>query len=432
MRTTRFLLLAFAFLWLSTAQAQSIEEALFLLPDLQFKQLENGANGARRYEMKVRQPLDHQKPELGYFDQLVVLEHRGFDRPVVMNTNGYMISRRPNEVANLLEANYVNVEHRYFGTSLPDTLDWQYLTLENVTADLHHIRTLLGQIYDDNSWVSTGISKGGQTTIFYRYFYPDDVTVSIPYVAPLNRGIEDPRIYEFLDEVGTEECRADILDFQKRMLKEKKTIMPLLEWYSKGADYSFDYLGSIEKAFEFAILEYPFSFWQWGSDCADIPDAKADLETQVQHFLDVVGLAFYDDRSMTLYAPHYYQASTQMGYYGFETDDFKGLLDELSGNPNASFYPKGSAAQYDNRLNEKVNAWVASEADQMLYIYGELDTWTATGVEITEAVESVKYVLPGKHHGTARIFFMDTAMRTDFIEHLEEWLKLEIEDIFGE
>ena len=34
--------------------------------------------------------------------------------------------------------------------------------------------------------------------IFYRYFYPNDVDLSIPYVAPINNAYEDKRLYKFM------------------------------------------------------------------------------------------------------------------------------------------------------------------------------------------------------------------------------------------
>ncbi|HQU60312.1 MAG TPA: S28 family serine protease, partial [Saprospiraceae bacterium] len=124
------------------------------------------------YELNIRQPLDHKDPSKGYFYQRAFLSHRSFDAPMVIATEGYSRpSNRLYELTQYLGANQVDVEHRYFGASMPDSLDYTYLNLEQATADLHHIRQLLGQLYP-KAWVSTGISKGGQTTFFYRYFYP--------------------------------------------------------------------------------------------------------------------------------------------------------------------------------------------------------------------------------------------------------------------
>ena len=136
--------------------------------------------------MKIRQEIDHNDPSKGYFYQRAFLSHKGYDNPTAIITNGYGKPRNNiTEVAELLEANQINVEHRYFLESSPDSLDYDYLNFEQITADLHKINQLFRKIYD-GKWISTGISKGGTTTIFYRYFYPNDVDVSIPYVAPVN------------------------------------------------------------------------------------------------------------------------------------------------------------------------------------------------------------------------------------------------------
>jgi len=104
----------------------------------------------------------------------------------VMITGGYSANRNYlSEPASILGCNQIIVEHRYFGESLPDSLDWSQLTTANAAADHHHIYQLFSQYYQEK-WMSSGISKGGQTSIFYKYYYPDDMAVTMPYVAPLN------------------------------------------------------------------------------------------------------------------------------------------------------------------------------------------------------------------------------------------------------
>jgi hypothetical protein len=88
------------------------------------------------------------------------------------------------------------------------------------------------KIYPDTKkWISTGISKGGQTTCIYRSYFPEDVNVSVPYVAPLARGVEDGRHEPFLRKVGTKEERKAILNFQKRVLTRREEILPLLKTF---------------------------------------------------------------------------------------------------------------------------------------------------------------------------------------------------------
>ena len=89
----------------------------------------------------------------------------------------------------------------------------------------------IGQLFK-GKWISTGTSKGGQTTMFYRAYYPDDVDASVSYVAPLNRSVEDGRHEVFLaKKAGTAEERAIVLKAQQEMLKRRATMVPRFQGY---------------------------------------------------------------------------------------------------------------------------------------------------------------------------------------------------------
>ena len=381
------------------------------------------------YELKIKQPIDHQNLEKGYFYQRVFLTHKSFGSPTVICTEGYQRPRnRMYELTKLIGANQLDVEHRYFGASIPDELNYEYLNLEQATADLHHINQLFKKIYT-GKWISTGISKGGQTTIYYRYFYPNDVDVSVPYVAPLNLALEEKRIYEFLDTVGTKECRQKIYEVQKRILAERGASLQRLHWYNKGARLEFNYL-SEEEAFEYAVLEYPFSFWQWGHDCAEIPENTASLDETLDHFLDISSMDFFADEAMGNYASHYWQAGDQMGYYSYETDDFAGLLKALpmKPNPTAIFMPeRGMETGFDGKLPAKVRDWLGANGNNFIYINGNSDTWSATAVRPFGKTNAVFFFMPGTDHRRARIKNMNEKDKSKLIETLEDWLDMEIE-----
>jgi hypothetical protein len=410
-------------------EMEEIESRLFALPDVQFKKVDGDFPNGVVYEIHVRQMVDHGDPSQGYFWQRAFLTHRGFDRPTVMCTEGYNRPRnRPYELTELLQANQIDIEHRYFGTSMPDSLDYRYLNLEQATADLHYINQLFRTIYS-GKWVSTGISKGGSTTIFYRYFYPEDVDVSVPYVAPINVAYEEPRIYTFLDTIGTDECRADLLAFQRRLLKERDKVLPLIRFYSLGAGYEFTY-HTAEEAFEFAVLEYPFSFWQYGFDCADIPDRSTDLADAVAYFLSVSDVGFFSDGPTISFASHYYQSAAEMGYYGYETEDFRGLLEALpmQPHPHAAFVPNKMEVAFDGSLLEEVNEWLPVNGDRFIYINGAIDTWSASAVPPNEQSDALWFFMEGKHHGNARIRNMSEKEQQLLIETLERWLEMDIDE----
>ena len=408
--------------------AQTIKEALFNLPDVQFKKIKTSEGYEAAYELKIKQALDHTDPNKGHFYQRVFLSHTGFDKPTVMVTNGYSKTRNSiTEPAKLLGANQLNIEHRYFGKSMPDSLDYTYLNLEQVAGDLHHINEIFREIYSQK-WLSTGISKGGQTTIFYRYFYPEDVDVSIPYVAPLNDNLEDKRIYTFLDTVGSDECRAKLKAIQKRLLTDREAVLPLMRWYTYGAQLNFTYL-KFEQAFEYAVLEFPFSFWQWGSDCAKIPDTDAPLEDVLYYFVTVSGIDFFADKGMNDYASHYYQAGAQMGYYGYDISDFKDLIKALPNdkNPSAVFMPNKMQVEFNNDVVKKAKAWMQKNGNQFIHINGNADTWSATALRPVKGLEAEWFFLADKDHGAARIKNMTSEERERMIKALERWLETEIE-----
>lgn len=410
------------------AQLSRIDSLLFELPDVLFDKVETTANLESIYELKVKQPLDHFDASKGYFFQKVYLTHKGFNNPTVIITEGYNRNQnRIYELTELLNANQLDVEHRFFGESMPDSLNYRYLNLKQASADLHHIRELFDAIYTQK-WISTGISKGGSTTIFYRYFYPDDVDVSVPYVAPINNAFEDQRLYDFQHNIGTDDCRKRIRAFQERLLRDREKVLPLLKFYCLGAGSDFTYL-TLEEAFEYAVLEYPFSFWQYGHNCKDIPDQNASVENAVMYLNSVSDITFFDDKTMKTYQSHYYQAAQEMGYYGYETKDFEGLLKALptDSNPHAAFLPKDMKVPFDGSLLKNVNNWLKTQNLKFIYINGALDTWSATSVPPSNKSNSMWFNLKDKHHGTARIREMIPSEKEELITTLERWLSIKIE-----
>jgi hypothetical protein len=419
-----FLLCLTGFSGFGQSDKQQLEQELFDLPNVSFKDVSKHGDPYLTYDLFVRQPIDHQHPEKGYFYQYVQLRHRGFNRPVVIETHGYQLYHNLNEVEQILDANDIGVEYRFFGKSVPDSIPWKYLLLEQETADLHAINQLFRQIYK-GKWISTGISKGGQTTLFYKYFYPEDVDVSIPYVAPIDNALEDTRIYTFLDTVGTPECRKKIRDFQKFLLQNEDKAVEKLKWYAKGANLKFNYTGSIGKSFEYAVLEYPFSFWQWGRPCDSIPTSKS-LDDYLSELLKTSNIVFFSDADMKNYAPHYYQSATETGYYSYNIAPFKKYLKHFKTNPSAIFPPRGVQIKPATcELNEKLQEWLKTNGNNILYIYGGQDTWSAARVLVSNQVNSESFLIPGANHGTARIKNLPEPMKKDFAAKIKVWTGLD-------
>ena len=405
MKYYSLLLILFSFYNISAQEKiTDLEKQLFNLPDVIFTKI-NSTETNQIYKLDIKQPVDHKNPEGPYFYQQAILNHRGFDQPTVMNTNGYSLGMSSLEPVQILDANYISIEHRYFGNSIPDSLDWSYLNLYQATSDLHKINQLFKKLYK-GKWISSGISKGGQTTIYYRYFYPDDVDISIPYVAPLNKSYSDSRIYEYLDNVEPASCREKVFATQKILLQNKKQIVDSLYKIAIEKNENYSYVGSVEAAFEYAMLEYPFSFWQGGNDCDDFPDTE-NLDLLISHFNKVVGISLYEDQAIQFFGPHYYQAATEMGYYHLRSDGLEEWIDIVGDNPHATFSPTEYVPDYNPSINNNIHDWMKNTSDDFIFIYGEDDTWSATKAEPGVRDNILYFVVPDAAHGARMSFFSE-------------------------
>ena len=423
---TGFLALLIILISSNAFSQDDLKERILSLPSVvSIENIEPGSDFKAAFEIFIEQPVDHNNPDGEKFAQKLYLSHRNELLPMVIEMDGYYVTyNRPGELEEILNCNRIIVEHRYFGESKPESMEWKQLTIENAAADHHNIISVFKNIYTQN-WISTGISKGGQAAIFHRYFYPDDVLVAVPYVAPLNIAEEDPRIYHFLENVGTEECREKIIQFQREVLKRADELIPMFRKRSDKHGYTYS-IGNERTIFEYIVLEYSFAFWQWGNDkCSDIPPIDATNKELLKHLETNSSFSYFSDQGLEPIAPFFYQAYTEMGYYGYDITDFKDLLKEVQEPTSKIFLPKDSNLIFDCSLMHDINKWVQKHGNNMLFIYGENDTWTATAVQLTGETNAVKMVKSDGSHRT-RIMSFDDQEKEIIYSTLEEWLGIEI------
>ncbi|MDR2495558.1 MAG: aminopeptidase [Tannerellaceae bacterium] len=380
---------------------------------------------AEKYVLRVSQPLDHSNPAKGQFEQRVVVCHAGFDRPTVFVTEGYggryaLSSRYREELSTLFNANIVFVEHRYFLESTPEPLDWAYLTAENSAFDLHHVRLLLKDIYP-GKWISTGVSKGGQTTMIYRAFFPDDVDISVPYVAPLCRGVEDGRHEGFLRKVGTGSERRQILSFQIEALKRKPTLVPMME--KLASEKKMQFRAPMAEIFDYCVLEYSFAFWQWGTSVKLIPPLTAADSTIFEHLVDICDPDYFSENQSE--NTFFVQAARELGYYGYDIRPFRKYLSlRQSGGYLARLMVPQSAGPvaFDPALYHKIYNYLKDNDPKMIFIYGEVDPWSAVHAPLFKGkINQQQYFQPRGSHRT-RINTMPDDLKTQIIEQLTAWL----------
>lgn len=375
------------------------------------------------WEIHLVQPVDHKNPTGEKFTQRIFFSYAGADRPTVMVTEGYSAGRNyTTELARYLNCNQIIVEHRYFGESLPDSRDWTWLNTWQAATDHHRIIEKFSTLLTDK-WITTGVSKGGQTVMFHSYYYPDDAAVRVPYVAPLNFGPEDPRIYSFLDSVGSDYCRTRILEAQKEILKKRDIYYPMMLELAEKEGYTFERAGGPEKVFELAVLEYDFAYWQWGkTSCEDII-TDGSPEEVFNQFFGITDISYFSDSGIGYFEPFFYQALTEIGYYGYRFDIFGDLLHYVSDGdlPDFAFSaPEGVSLDYDYSLGENVDNYIR-DASNFIFIYGMKDTWSATSVTLSGKSNSIKIMKKDGDHST-RIGNLDPDERERVLETLNDWL----------
>lgn len=378
-----------------------------------------------KYVTYFTQPLDHRHPEKGSFRQRIIVSHVGYDRPTVLVTEGYGATYALNpqyreELSKLLNANMIFVEYRYFLESTPDPKDWQYLTAENSADDLHAITTTFKNIYS-GKWIATGISKGGQTTLLYRTFYPDDVDISVAYVAPLCYAAEDGRHEPFLRRVSTAEDRKKVKDFQLETLKRKATLLPVFEKYCQDKGYNFRV--PIEEIYDYSVLEYSFAFWQWGTPISYIPPVTASDEKILAHLLSISEPSYFTSNSGE--TSFFVQAARELGYYGYDIHPFKKYLSIKSskGYLHRMMLPEElKDMSFDKTLSRKIKKYLKENDPKMIFIYGENDPWTAAGVTWLKEKKNIHvFIQPGGSH-RARINTLPEAEKEQVITLIKEWM----------
>ncbi len=429
MTRVTLLVITFSLFFAGISQAQTLEQRLEKLSKtwpITFHKMKVDSFFSQKYVIELKQPLDHSRPHWKTFTQRIILCNRGIDRPVVFVTDGYWadFGKSPkyvNELCPMLDANQVVLEHRFFAPSAPDTLEWQYLTAKQAAEDDHQVALLLKNIYH-GKWLATGISKGGQTAMIYRYFYPKDVTASVCYVAPLNFSITDRRINRFIDSVGTPQCRERIFNYQKELISHRPKYLPYFDSLAKKLGYTYHKVGGDDRALQMMIFEYRFAFWQWGkTPCDSVPLPGTSPEKMISNLNKVADMSWVSDQGIKKFEPFFYEAMHEEGMYGYEIAPFRQWT-SFKENPNFMFtLPKGVHIKYNPELMEKIDCFVRHKAHNMMFLVGGADPWGSTSVNLTLQNNCVKFVKPGGSHFT-RINNLPEQQKKEAIRILKSWM----------
>lgn len=362
------------------------------------------------YEIMVEQPLDHFSNTGEIFKQRIYIGINDADAPTVIETQGYAIGNtvKPTYMPN---CNVINVEHRYYGKSLPDSMDWTYLTIKQAAYDCHHVRQLLGKVLK-GKWMSTGISKGGQMAVAYKMYFPNDVDAVLAHVTPIKNGVNDDRLGQYLHNVQMTECGAKVYALQKFIFNNKPTF---LNAFNRMVLSDFDN----ETVLDYMLLEYPFAFFQNCASCDSIPDTTAAAYQILGDMMRVVPPRFYSKSFKPSLEPSFYMFYHELGYYEYDLAPYKQWLknDSYANNTFAPDVPIVFDSTYLHQLNKFIGT---PAADNIIFVYGEMDPYTA----LRANSKHVFIVSNGCHK--SRVQELSAKQKGEVFSLLSTWLNYEV------
>lgn len=405
--------------------AADLEAFLSSVPGLRFEETSTVYPGYRAYELWYEQPLDHDDPDES-FEQRMVLHHKEAARPTVLYTTGYGLAEDyVSELSEGLGANQITTEQRFFGPSIVEDAqpeDWEHVTIEQAAADHHRIVSALREFYA-GSWIGTGHSKGGMTSVYHRRFYPDDVDATVAYVAPISFAAPDPGYVPFLDQIGEEECRETLRAVQREALDRFEVLREIAE--ERAAEEDVAFAGISRDGFELTIAWMEWVFWQhrglaW---CGRIPDPDADDEEFYDALREFWRLGLPRAEPNPGHSTYYYQAQKELGYQGIATAHLEDLFEtdpQLESQFEAALPPGVAPPEHSPESMTDVQDWVLEAGSEILFLYGEYDPWTGGAFAAGDDPEVVTVYAPEAAHN-AMIRDLPPSERDRALDVVDRW-----------
>lgn len=410
-QTLLFLLIVYFFT--AYSQTNVFQEQFSKLFDLTIVPMTN-VNFKEYYEITIQQSIDHLNPQKK-FNQRAYIGFQNFNAPTLLVTDGYAIdyASKPgysNELATELAANLVVVEHRFFGKSIPGNASWEALTVKQAADDYHFIKTMLDTILK-GKWISTGISKGGQAALAYKMFYEEDVAATVVYgTAVKNKQsvISDSVLFNLSHTV----CGKKLAELQCFLFKHKNILLPHFSDYTSQKKFDFTPLDN-ESVFDYLLLELPFSFWQNGNDCNEIPDTSAAASELVDYVIKIVPPRFFSSESKTRLAPSFYMFYHELGYYEYAIVPFKQWLKQTNYS-NKYFAPANVNIEFDNTYQRNLIDFLKTPiSETIFFVYGQNDPWAMQ----TTINKNTFIVKSGSHK--SRIVDLTNEQKTDLYSRIK-------------
>lgn len=394
------------------------------------EEIESEVPNYRVFRFNIKQRVFHEEEHGETFKQRAMLYYRDSSAPTVLNTEGYALNTRQGitGLASSFGANELRVEHRFFGESIPKSRNYDALRIKQSSADLHRVVTLIRPLLWA-SWVSVGGSKSGMTAMYHRRFYPFDTQATVAKVAPISFGLLDRRYRAFLDTVGTQKCRDELLRVQKLLLSKKDELSKAIPAMPSFEGLTFSAMpGGISEGIERAVHESEFFAWQYFGDhlmeteCDDFPTEDSDLDELASFRPFGVSLIFSSDELVRESSAYFVQTEQELGSPGWISSELRDLY-TFDVEDMTPFLAGAEPRAFDPLAMLDVYFWTSIAMNRTMLLYGGLDPYTAAafGLSKTRIGEAYLFTEPNQTH-LMSISRLSEESRSKAIKTLERWL----------
>ena len=421
--------------------------------------------GVPVYFAYFTQLVDHNDPSKGTFEQKVAITmnypfRKGNPVLNILHTQGYNTPDNADGVwttgLHFRVLNEVQVEYRYFGTSLPepfDNFEFNYLSSEQQSADLHAIMTALKQTdLFSGQWISTGVSKSGITTALYAYYDElngwNDMDVYVPFCAPFITSLDNVSVGDYIEQGALgdmPELRRRIFDIGRLAAEDTEAgaafrNLIVTNSLEPGADVS-EVTESTTKGLVCSVLDaYMNNLFSRLSymDIAVWKDFIPDPGTEHPDYDELYFFMLADDKEFekaisekttkaanrteiseerrTQFTnlrkddpgwPYYVQAVLELGTYSFDYGFLKDctyltqqeMLQWQMGNSSAAVEYPEYAPRYNGKMMADFLNNLNTTRKKMVFVYGGNDPWTGAAIPNAATVNPNvrKFIIP---HGT--------------------------------
>ncbi len=436
-------------------------------------------NFIAKYLITFKQPLDWKNESAGTFNQRVevgIVKDAVYN---VMETEGsYLQDESLNgndihELCTMLGANYIRVEHRFFGKSVPKGLSndktdlWQYLTSTNAAEDLHHVFRQVSQVLE-GKWVATGTGRGGEVCASYAYYHPDDMAVYVPYVAPFSSGIKDERFYKYLyTSIGearfgaekAKEYRELVTTFQVELMRNKEQLAQQLLDHAKSEPLT-NVPGNVHSTFRNAVdknklydaVVLELASYAWSSATSDPPASFEQMKqilamptgtdeekaAKIAAELDLLvksGIASKFAANSASW-PYYVGVFKEYGLYAYdfsyvraacEKADLKDALtvkaeDEANLLATLVLTPEQQKAfTYDSTFYRGILDWIDDTTAHLMFVYDTSDPWYSLRMPNTDNVRAI-FVMNSSKSSAVRLKDFTENEQKEHVAVLTSWI----------